>query len=260
MPRSYMWLSPPLAPIGLERAMYLGPPGPCLAPHRGQRSTPGTVLSHPGHSGSGESPISWGVLLPWSAYLLTWDFVCSIALLIMCFYLPFRLAFQSELALSWPGDAWLLAIDVIYLLDIGVAMSSAYYDYLGNLEARRSFILRRYAKGWMALDIVTCFPFDWIYLLWASTQDDEPQRFRDTVLALRALRLGRALRLMAHQRVFTYLSHVFTRLKIRAAYTTILKRTVVTIIFAHCAYREPRTQRPARPTVPAWRAASDECL
>merc|ERR1719440_1335518 len=86
----------------------------------------------------------------------------------------------------------------------------------------------------MTLDIVTCFPFDWIYLLWASMQDDEPQTFRNTVLALRALRLGRALRLMAHQRVFTYLSHVFTRLKIRAAYTTILKRTVVTIIFAHC--------------------------
>ena len=56
-------------------------------------------------------------------------------LLVMCFYLPFRLAFLSSQLLSWPGDAWLLAIDVIYMLDMLVGMSTAHYDYLGNLEA-----------------------------------------------------------------------------------------------------------------------------
>ena len=188
---------------------------------------------HPGHTTSeGSGQISWGVLLPWSHFLLTWDLVCSSALLGMCFYLPFRLSFLSEQTLSWPGDAWLLVIDAIYLLDVGVAMSTAYYDYQGNLEARRSYIVRRYMRGWMLLDLVACSPFDWVYLIALALRNESPNS--RVLLGLRALRLGRALRLTTHRRVFTYLSHVFSRLKIRASYLTILQRTIITIIFAHC--------------------------
>ena len=96
------------------------------------------------------------MLLPWSRFLLSWDLVCSLALLVMCFYLPFRLAFLSRQMLSWPGDAWLLIIDGICLVDVVVAMSTAYYDYLGHLEARRAYIMRRYLRGWMLLDLLTC--------------------------------------------------------------------------------------------------------
>ena len=85
-------------------------------------------------------------------------------LLIMCFYLPLRLAFLSDQALSWPGDAWLLAIDAIYILDMFMTTCTAYYDYLGNLETRRWPVMRHYLKGWFCLDFITCFPSDWLYL------------------------------------------------------------------------------------------------
>ena len=55
-------------------------------------------------------------------------------LLIMCFYLPLRLSFLSDRVLSWPGDAWLVALDGICALDMIVGTSTAYYDFLGNLE------------------------------------------------------------------------------------------------------------------------------
>jgi hypothetical protein len=67
-------------------------------------------------------------------------------LLIMCFYLPLRLAFLSEQMLQWPEDAWLLAIDVIYVMDMFVSMNTAYYDYLGNLETRRWHVFRHYIR------------------------------------------------------------------------------------------------------------------
>ena len=188
---------------------------------------------HPGHASlddEAEDRRSWGVLLPWSPVLLAWDLVCSTALLAMCFYLPFRLAFLSHRVLSWPGDAWLLVIDMICLVDVGVAMSSAYYDYLGHLETRRVHIVRRYLRGWFLIDLASCFPLDWLYLLAVGTASANA----NLLMALRALRLGRALRLTTHRRVFTYLNYVFSRLKIRAAYSTILQRTILTIIFAHC--------------------------
>jgi len=177
--------------------------------------------------------VPFGVLLPWSRFLLVWDLICSTMLLVMSFYLPLRLSYFSERdALQWPEDAWLAAIDLVYMLDMLVGMSTAHYDYLGNLETRRWLVVRHYLRGWFPLDMITCFPSDWLYLGVAAANGTAPNAH--VLLMLRALRLGRALRLLTHRRVFTYLSHVFSRLKIRAAYVTILKRTIVTIIFAHC--------------------------
>ena len=190
---------------------------------------------HAGHhrnDGHAHEKVPHGVLLPWSRSLLGWDLICSTMLLIMCFYLPLRLSFLSDQILSWPGDAWLLAIDAAYLLDMLVGMTTAYYDYLGNLETRRWQVLKHYLTGWFALDLITCFPSDWLYLGLTAASNTQPNP--TALLFLRALRLGRTLRLLTHRRVFTYLSHVFSRLKIRAAYVTIARRTIVTIIFAHC--------------------------
>ena len=92
--------------------------------------------------------------------------------------------------------------------------------------------MRHYLCGWGTFDLITCFPSDWIYLGVTMASGIAPNV--NILIALRALRLGRTLRLLTHRRVFTYLWHVFARLKIRAAYVTILKRTMVTIVFAHC--------------------------
>ena len=121
----------------------------------------------------------------------------------MCFYLPFRLAFLSSQLLSWPGDAWLLAIDGIYMLDMLVGMSTAHYDYLGNLETRRWRVVCHYLRGWFALDFASGFPSDWVYLGATAARGVDPHPH--VLLALRSLRLCRALRLLTHRRVFTYL-------------------------------------------------------
>ena len=95
-------------------------------------------------------------------------------LLIMCFYLPLRLSFLSDRILRWPDDAWLVFIDLIYILDMGVGMTTAYYDYLGNLETRRWPIFRHYIRGWFTLDLLACFPSDWLYLAITATNTFEP--------------------------------------------------------------------------------------
>ena len=175
----------------------------------------------------------FGVLLPWSRFLLVWDLICSTMLLVMSFYLPLRLSYFSERdALQWPEDAWLAAIDLVYMLDMLVGMSTAHYDYLGNLETRRRQVITHYMRGWFLLDLVACFPTDWLYLAAMAAADTPADKY--VLLALRAFRLGRALRLLTHQRVFTYLSHLLSRLKIRASWGALVKRTIVTIVFAHC--------------------------
>lgn len=104
-------------------------------------------------------------------------------------------------------------------------------------------MLRHYLCGWFLVDFVACFPTDWLYLaICHATGGKVAWR---TLLWLRALRLLRVLRLMTHRRVFTYLLHtVFSRLKIRASYLTILQRTLMTIMCGamttlHPAHRPP---------------------
>ena len=87
-------------------------------------------------------------------------------------------------------------------------------------------------QGWFALDLLCCFPSDWVYLLAVAASGQPPQQY--VLLGLRSLRLLRTLRLLTHRRVYIYVSHLFARLKIRASWVALVKRTVFTIVFAHC--------------------------
>lgn len=52
-----------------------------------------------------------------------------------------------------------LVIDGLFFVDFLVNCFSAYYNFEQQLVVDRKTILLRYAKGWMFLDLLACFPF-----------------------------------------------------------------------------------------------------
>jgi hypothetical protein len=75
--------------------------------------------------------------------------------------MPYRMAFiDSELYDDW---FWVeLSIDILFFIDVLINCNSAYLDNEGVLVTDRKRILYNYAKGWLVLDIVACFPFSFV--------------------------------------------------------------------------------------------------
>jgi hypothetical protein len=84
--------------------------------------------------------------------------ILAILLIYTATVMPWRMAFIDSV--MW--DDWFIAeliIDFLFFLDFIVNCFSAYLDYEGKLVVDRRKIFCEYAKGWMILDLLACFPF-----------------------------------------------------------------------------------------------------
>jgi len=101
------------------------------------------------------------VISPFSFFKKIWILLISIALIYTAWVFPFRLAFEpdfsTETLLKWVYMDF--ALDVLFMLDIGVNALSAYEDDDGNLIYRKFDIFWNYMKFWFWIDLLSCFPF-----------------------------------------------------------------------------------------------------
>ena len=75
--------------------------------------------------------------------------------------MPYKIAFIDV----EPGSDWFyfgLVIDGLFFTDFCVNCFMAYYDDENHLITDRRKIICAYAKSWMIMDLVACFPFDFI--------------------------------------------------------------------------------------------------
>ena len=75
--------------------------------------------------------------------------------------MPYKIAFIDV----EPGSDWFyfgLVIDGLFFSDFLVNCFTAYYDEEGALITSRKAIFCNYLKGWMIMDLIACFPFDFI--------------------------------------------------------------------------------------------------
>ena len=150
------------------------------------------------------------MLLPWYKSLVAWDCLSIAFLVYTALVLPYRLAFaqlpiadeqHSAWDLSSPFDALEFAIDVFFLLDILRNMTTAYYDFYGDLVVEPRAVLMHYLMTWFALDLVASFPIDWFLVGRVETQSQG-------LVLLRLFKLGKLLRLLRLSRVGSRLSLV----------------------------------------------------
>ena len=120
-----------------------------------------------------------------------WDLVVMLLVVYTAVETPFTQAFQPE----WPwADAFGLAVDAVFLLDVLVNLRSAYWDSSRKLEIRAGHVARRYATTWMPIDVLSSVPFELLADLVATTQGDPLGDLR-IISGLKAIRLVRLHRL-----------------------------------------------------------------
>ena len=133
---------------------------------------------------------------------VVWNVVVSMLLIYTATVMPLRLSFiDGELYDTW----WYVEIilDFLFFLDIIVNLISAYIDTEGNVVTSRKKIILSYAKSWMALDVLACFPFDFI----ENDQSEYDSSNGKYNSMLRFLRLPRLYRIVRLSRLLKILKH-----------------------------------------------------
>eukprot|EP01043_Picozoa_sp_COSAG02_P022046 COSAG02_NODE_1134_length_14376_cov_382.343700_2_plen_705_part_00 len=134
-----------------------------------------------------------------SSFRKRWDMVQVLALFYVAVVVPLRTGFGIELD---PGSAgwWMeLVVDVYFILDLCLNFVTSFYDNDAVLVRAPREIAKRYAKGWLAIDVVSCLPISYVTLAIEAGSSKAAQRGSTpntkVFKILRLLRLAKLLRL-----------------------------------------------------------------
>ena len=149
-----------------------------------------------------EEPSAW-LMSPVSGFKRLWDMWILVLLGYTAMILPFRLAFQTQT--YW--DTWScveMMADVSFLVDVLCTCCSGYYDEEGELVCSQRRVLAHYARGWLAVDMVSALPFTMFDYYLSTYQSSQVQLWLPRLYKfLRLVRLSRITR-VSHFSVLAY--------------------------------------------------------
>jgi len=133
------------------------------------------------------------MLYPEDPVKINWDLFITLILLISCILTPLRIAFGGdEEPLGW--EIINNTIDGLFLIDIVVIFSSAYYDDDYNIIDDRILIGKSYLQSWFLIDILAIIPFE--RFISAFSSDNEKHSGGNYQEMVRLARIGRMYKLI----------------------------------------------------------------
>jgi len=150
--------------------------------------------------------IDWFVVNPTSKYVLTWDFLMTLALLFTIFVTPVEVAWMN----TTPDDnLWWInrAVDCCFIKDMVMNFFLIFRkaDEHGNMTwiTDRALIARKYFRGWFLPDLLSVLPFDiWIYMQGGSNPDNQSYSRAKILRTIRLLRMVKLVRVVRSSRIF----------------------------------------------------------
>ncbi|CAI2375652.1 unnamed protein product [Moneuplotes crassus] len=136
----------------------------------------------------------WYILKPNTWFKKIWDVVVMILLVYTASYAPFRMAFITNISTS--VFVFETFIDTLFVIDLLVNLFSAYENEEGRMETRFKKIFMNYLKGWLILDLIASFPFQFLDLLGAGTGGGQVNTIRKLARLPRLFRIFRVLRIL----------------------------------------------------------------
>jgi len=137
--------------------------------------------------------LPWYLLHPDSRLLRGWSLVTSLLLLYTATVMPYRLAFAEGADQGY----WLYLeyfVNGLFSMDLLLNCFSAVYSPEGDLVSSLRTVLWSYAKGWLVIDLVACFPFNLVDSSGSMT-NSTGTGYNGLVRLVRVPRLYRLLRL-----------------------------------------------------------------
>jgi hypothetical protein len=131
------------------------------------------------------------VILPDSGFLIVWQLLIAVAVMVTAFATPFDAAFLESGTWRKPTGilgTWSYSMDVVFVMDIIVNFITGVRDIQGHVKIKGSTIALAYAKSpWLTLDVVSVIPWDLV----ASSIVGEAGESAGAVKTLKLLRLFR---------------------------------------------------------------------
>lgn len=149
---------------------------------------------------------------PNKGFKVYWNIFLGICLLYTAVATPFLLAFIA----NRDFDIWFildLTLSGVFILDFIFALNTAYQEYDGKLIISRKKILINYLKGWLIIDLVSCFPFELLSYLTNPNGHRAAYNNLSKLIRLknipRLFRLSKILVLFKNSKSFPFLDKVY---------------------------------------------------
>ena len=174
------------------------------------------------------------LIMPNSRFRLYWDGVACSLVLFIALVLPYRTAFVTQWYLSWTIVDFL--VDCFFIIDIFINCRTVYVTDTGEFVLSTRKIFLRYARSWLALDLISSVPVDWFR---NGVSFEEPVEGSGTsavqlTLLLRIFKLVKLLRLLRVARLFRYLAKFEETLHfLNSNVVRLLKLLFVLLFFSH---------------------------
>lgn len=142
-------------------------------------------------------PSDTGTWDPNANWRKNWDLLMMILLLFCAFVTPFEIGFidTNEVDTLFVVNQ---VINILFIIDVVLAFNTGYFSFeLGMWITNRKMIVRAYARSWMGIDFVSCFPFDIIGIAFNASLGSYTQALR----LVRLARLGKLLRILRASRI-----------------------------------------------------------
>ena len=135
-----------------------------------------------------------------------WDLFVTLILIFSCVVTPIKISLEDLFAPGW--DEVLLAIDVLFLIDIIFIFNSAYYDEDFKIHENYKEIGTEYVKSWFLIDVLAIVPFDKLMMLTQGSSGS------DINSLIRVVRIGRMYKLIKLTKLLRILKIVKERSKL----------------------------------------------
>jgi hypothetical protein len=177
------------------------------------------------------------LVLPHTCFRRFWDMVTLILLLYVALFTPVQIAFYGETMSMTRWREWMVIfimdriVDAIFIIDIAINFRTAWVDPSGEIEFDQKTAALEYIKSWLFLDVVSCFPFDFI-----PAPDVSSGGYARLPKLIRLLRLAKIAKVLRMSRI---LRRWETSMHIKYGILRLLKFFLLSLVAAHlvaCAW------------------------
>lgn len=136
------------------------------------------------------------LILPQNPIKIFWDFIILTFIILQGFYVPLLIAFDFKIPTEF--IYFDVSVSCSLLLDIILNFNTGFLKK-GACVMNRNLIMKHYLKTWFFIDIISCFPYEWIInqsLFSKEGYEDPDKNWTKATKLIRVIRIGRLLRIV----------------------------------------------------------------
>lgn len=178
------------------------------------------------------SRVPFGIILPESNFMTYWTVIVVIALAYTATFMPYFITFYDIIPYNWLIVEMLF--DCVFMFDLLLNFNMAYYEKY-DLVVSRSKIFKNYAIGWLATDLLACFPFSLISLISSGNDEKEAKLLKMAKFprVYKIIRIFRLIKVLKTAKFINWYNETMERFNISATLSIGIKFMIVILVLLH---------------------------